>query len=37
VPWRVFRTDYRTPLVVVQIVGGILLGPSVLGAAFPDY
>ena len=35
--WRVFRTDYWAPLVVVQIVGGILLGPGVLGAVFPDY
>jgi Kef-type K+ transport system membrane component KefB len=35
--WRVFRTDYFAPLVVVQIVGGILLGPGVLGAAFPEY
>ena len=35
--WRVFRTDYWAPLVVVQIVAGILLGPGVLGAAFPDY
>ena len=35
--WRVFRTDYWAPLVVVQIVGGILLGPGVLGAAFPEY
>ena len=34
--WRVLRTDYWAPLVVVQIVGGILLGPGVLGAAFPD-
>lgn len=34
--WRVFRTDYWAPLVVVQIVGGILLGPGVLGAAFPE-
>ena len=33
--WRLFRTDYWAPLVVVQIVGGILLGPGVLGAAFP--
>lgn len=37
VVWRVFRTDYWAPLVVVQIVGGILLGPGVLGAAFPGY
>jgi Kef-type K+ transport system membrane component KefB len=35
--WRVARTDYWAPLVVVQIVGGILLGPGVLGAAFPEY
>lgn len=37
VVWRVLRTDYWAPLVVVQIVGGILLGPGVLGAVFPDY
>jgi Kef-type K+ transport system membrane component KefB len=35
--WRVARTDYVAPLVVVQIVTGIVLGPGVLGAAFPDY
>jgi Kef-type K+ transport system membrane component KefB len=35
--WRLFKTDYYAPLVVVQIVGGILLGPGVLGAAYPDY
>ncbi|MFN3668229.1 MAG: cation:proton antiporter [Brevundimonas sp.] len=35
--WRVFKTEYYAPLVVVQIVGGILLGPGVLGAAFPTY
>jgi Kef-type K+ transport system membrane component KefB len=35
--WRVFRTDYWAPLVVVQIITGILLGPGVLGKAFPDY
>ncbi len=35
--WRVFRTDYWAPLVVVQIVGGILLGPGILGALYPDY
>ena len=35
--WRLFRTDYWAPLVVVQIIGGILLGPGVLGAIFPDY
>lgn len=33
--WRLLRTDNYAPLVVVQIVGGILLGPGVLGAEFP--
>lgn len=35
--WRVGRTEYYAPLVVVQILAGIVLGPGVLGAAFPDY
>jgi Kef-type K+ transport system membrane component KefB len=35
--WRLFKTDYYAPLVVVQIVGGIILGPGVLGAAYPAY
>ena len=35
--WRLGRTDYWAPLVVVQIVSGILLGPGVLGAVFPGY
>lgn len=35
--WRIFRTDYYAPLVVVQILGGVLLGPGILGAAFPQY
>ncbi len=35
--WRLLRTDYFAPLVVVQIIGGILLGPGVLGAVYPDY
>ena len=35
--WRLGRTDYWAPLVVVQIVTGILLGPGVLGAALPEY
>lgn len=34
--WRLGNTDAWAPLVVVQIVGGILLGPGVLGAAAPD-
>ncbi len=35
--WRLGRTDDYAPLVVVQIIGGVLLGPGVLGAIFPDY
>jgi Kef-type K+ transport system membrane component KefB len=35
--WRVGKTDYYAPLVVVQIVTGILLGPGILGRIFPDY
>ena len=35
--WRLGNTDYYAPLVVVQIITGILLGPGVLGRAFPEY
>ncbi|ETI60135.1 sodium/hydrogen exchanger [Sphingobium sp. C100] len=35
--WRLGGTDYYAPLVVMQIISGILLGPGMLGAAFPDY
>ncbi|MDP3171947.1 MAG: cation:proton antiporter [Polaromonas sp.] len=35
--WRVFKTDYYAPLVVVQIIAGILLGPGILGKIYPDY
>ena len=35
--WRLGRTEYFAPLVVVQIITGILLGPGVLGTAFPEY
>jgi Kef-type K+ transport system membrane component KefB len=35
--WRLLRADDVAPLVVVQIIGGILLGPGVLGATFPAY
>jgi Kef-type K+ transport system membrane component KefB len=35
--WRLGRTEYYAPLVVVQIVTGILLGPGIVGAAFPQY
>ncbi len=34
--WRLARTDYWAPLVVVQIVAGILLGPGVLGHWYPE-
>jgi Kef-type K+ transport system membrane component KefB len=34
--WRLARTDYWAPLVVVQIVAGILLGPGVLGHWLPE-
>ena len=35
--WRLGRTEYVAPLVVVQIITGVVLGPGVLGKAFPDY
>jgi Kef-type K+ transport system membrane component KefB len=35
--WRLGRTEYYAPLVVVQILSGIALGPGVLGAALPEY
>lgn len=35
--WRVGKTDYYAPLVVVQIIAGILLGPGILGRVYPDY
>ncbi|QGZ41527.1 transporter, CPA2 family (TC 2.A.37) [Pseudoduganella flava] len=35
--WRCFNTDYVAPLVIVQIIMGIVLGPGVLGAALPEY
>jgi Kef-type K+ transport system membrane component KefB len=35
--WRLGRTEYFAPLVVVQIITGIVLGPGVMGALFPDY
>ena len=34
--WRVARTEYWAPLVVVQILTGIALGPGALGALFPE-
>lgn len=35
--WRVGKTDFYAPLVIVQIITGILLGPGVLGKWFPEY
>jgi len=35
--WRFFKTDYFAPLAIVQIIMGVLLGPGVMGAAFPEY
>jgi len=35
--WRLGGTDYFAPLVIVQILSGIVLGPGILGRAFPDY
>jgi Kef-type K+ transport system membrane component KefB len=35
--WRLCKTDYFAPLVVVQIIAGIVLGPGVLGRWFPEY
>ncbi|MET0267709.1 MAG: cation:proton antiporter [Duganella sp.] len=35
--WRLLNCDNAAPLVVVQIVGGVLLGPGVLGAIYPGY
>jgi Kef-type K+ transport system membrane component KefB len=34
--WRLGRLDYFAPLVVVQILTGILLGPGILGVAYPE-
>jgi len=35
--WRLCKTNHLAPLVVVQIITGIVLGPGVLGHWFPDY
>lgn len=35
--WRLGHTQHVAPLVVVQIITGILLGPGVLGDFFPAY
>ncbi len=35
--WRKGGTDRYAPLVVVQIIAGVLLGPGMLGKIFPAY
>lgn len=35
--WRCFKTDYVAPLAIVQIIMGVVLGPGVMGAVFPEY
>ena len=35
--WRLLRTDYYAPLVVIQVLTGVALGPGALGAIYPDY
>lgn len=35
--WRVGGTDYYAPLVIVQIITGVILGPGILGRAYPEY
>jgi len=35
--WRVGGTDYYAPLVIVQIINGVILGPGILGRAYPEY
>jgi len=35
--WRIGGTDYYAPLVVVQIITGVILGPGILGRAYPEY
>ncbi|NYE60196.1 Kef-type K+ transport system membrane component KefB [Duganella sp. 1224] len=35
--WRLLKTDYFAPLAIVQIIMGVVLGPGVVGALFPDY
>lgn len=35
--WRFLRTDYFAPMVIIQIIAGIIIGPSLLGAYFGNY
>jgi Kef-type K+ transport system membrane component KefB len=34
--WKFFKTENFAPLVVVQIITGIVLGPGLLGSTFPE-
>ena len=33
--WRVFNLDSFAPLAIIQIIGGVIMGPGILGAVFP--
>jgi Kef-type K+ transport system membrane component KefB len=35
--WKFFKTENHAPLVVIQIVAGVILGPAITGKAFPDF
>ena len=35
--WRVFKLDSCAPLAIIQIVGGVALGPGVLGHFMPQF
>jgi Kef-type K+ transport system membrane component KefB len=35
--WRMLRLEEYAPLAIVQIIGGVVLGPGVLGAVFPAW
>jgi Kef-type K+ transport system membrane component KefB len=35
--WRLLRLEHIAPLAIVQIIGGVVLGPGVLGALIPAW
>lgn len=35
--WRIFKLDSCAPLAIIQIVGGVALGPGVLGHFMPQF
>ncbi len=35
--WRIARIDYYVPLVVKQLIGGVVIGPRVIGVVFSIY